>query len=57
MLLQSEKVRRAVRWISDSRKEGEASIEALVEKAISKFDLDPRQSEELMHFYRKSPKS
>ncbi|MBN1466827.1 hypothetical protein JXA02_13820 [candidate division KSB1 bacterium] len=57
MLLQSEKARDAVRWISDSCKDGAAAIVARVGRAIGQFDRDPKPSEELMHFYQPSSKS
>ena len=50
----SEKTRRAVRWISDTLQNSDSDLNALIHEAISKFDLDPRQSEELIHFYRQS---
>lgn len=55
MLPQGEKTRRAVRWISDILQENPQSrINELVMRAISRFDLNPKESEELSRFYRRA---
>ena len=55
MLPQGEKTRKAVRWISDNLKEDTtATLKQLINRAISKFDLNPREAEELVSFYRDS---
>ena len=53
MLPQGEKVRRAVRWIADHRKDDPTlNINEIVHTAISKFDLNPKEAEALLQFYR-----
>lgn len=53
MLPQGEKVLRAVCWISDLRRDNPTlSINEIVHKAISKFDLNPKEAEALLQFYR-----
>jgi len=55
MLPDGERSRRAVRWISDSIKETEPDdLLKLVNEAIFKFDLNPKESEELLHFYKRA---
>jgi len=55
MLPQGEKTRRAVRWISDMLKDNpKADKNGLVMRAISQFDLNPKESEELTWFYRRA---
>jgi hypothetical protein len=50
-----EKVRQAVRWISDERKEDESrSFNELIEKAALRFNLSPKEEIELKHFYREN---
>ena len=48
-----EKVRQAVKWISDARLEDEnTAIGSLIEKASGKFNLSPNEEEFLRSFYR-----
>ncbi len=55
---QGEKTRKAVRWISEILKDQpEARPGELVMQAISKFDLNPKESEELMQFYKRAEQS
>jgi hypothetical protein len=55
MLPQGEKIRRAVRWISAKIDDNSAAnLNNLISQAISNFDLNPKESEELMQFYRHS---
>ncbi len=55
MLPQGEKSRRAVRWISDSINDSDAAkVKTLLNKAIFQFDLNPREAEELLHFYKQA---
>jgi len=50
-----DKNRKAVQWISDRSQEMETvSINSLVQQAISKFDLNPREAEELIVFYQRA---
>lgn len=50
---EGEAVRRAVRWISENLKDNPAaSVQMLVNEAISRFNLSPKESLALMQFYR-----
>ena len=45
--------RKAVKWISEMRKEDESlSIEVLIEKASQQFNLSPKEEDFLRSFYR-----
>lgn len=49
---EGEKIRQAVKWISELRKEDEnASIGLLIEKAALKFNLSPKDENYLRSFY------
>lgn len=49
-----EKIRQAVRWISEEMKADESSnLAKLIEKAAYKFNLSPKEEEELKAFYGK----
>lgn len=51
----SEQLKRAVRWISEQLKEDEQlSKQKLINEAISRFDLNPKQSMFLLSFYKNS---
>ena len=48
-----EKLRRAVRWVSDRRREDpEAPLARLVDEATRRHDLSPREAELLIGFVR-----
>jgi hypothetical protein len=50
---ESERLKQAVRWISDQLKEDETiSKQKLINEAISHFDLNPKQSLFLISFYK-----
>jgi hypothetical protein len=52
---ESEQLKRAVRWISEQLKENEQlSKQKLINEAISRFDLNPKQSMFLLSFYKNS---
>ncbi len=52
ILPKGEHVRRAVRWISDRRREEpKLSSLALVSEASVRFDLSPREGEWLLHTF------
>lgn len=52
---EGEKARRAVRWISDQLQGDESlPVMRLVHQAIARFDLTPKEGEELIAFYRAS---
>jgi hypothetical protein len=47
-----EKLRKAVRWISNERESDPgAALYKLIEQACLKFDLSPKESEFLMLFF------
>jgi hypothetical protein len=51
---EGEAIRRAVKWISGELQEDpKKSIQALVNDAISHFDLSPKEAEFLTEFYLK----
>ena len=53
---EGENAKRAVRWISDQLREDESlPVMRLVHQAISRFDLTPKEGEELIAFYRVLP--
>ncbi|MBN1479438.1 hypothetical protein JXA70_04120 [candidate division KSB1 bacterium] len=55
MHVQGEKTRKAVRWISDILQTSEKTqLETLIHQAINRFDLNPRESEELIQFYKRA---
>ncbi|NVN91662.1 MAG: hypothetical protein HXX11_13805 [Desulfuromonadales bacterium] len=54
MFPDGEDVRRAIKWISvNLQDEAGQPVQPLVQKAIFKFDLSPRDAEFLMGFYSK----
>ena len=51
-----EKLRQAVKWISECRKDDEsAAIASLIQKASFKFNLSPKDEEFLLAFYKENP--
>ena len=55
ILPDSEQLKRAVKWISEHLKEDEnQSKQKLINEAISRFDLNPKQSMYLYSFYKNS---
>lgn len=54
LLPEGEDVRRAVKWVSGNLQEDpEQPVQTLVQKAIFKFDLSPKDSDFLIRFYKK----
>ncbi len=52
-LPEGEDLRRAVKWISAGLEENpNARVHRLIEEAIFKFDLSPKDGEWLMDFFR-----
>ena len=50
---ESEQLKRAVKWISEQLKEDEnIPKQGLINEAISRFDLNPKQSMFLLSFYK-----
>ena len=53
---EGENAKRAVRWISDQHLEDDSlPVMRLVHQAIARFDLSPKEGQELIAFYRESP--
>lgn len=51
---EGENIRKAIKWISANIEENEnQTVIQLVEKAVFKFDLSPKDSEFLSDFFRK----
>jgi hypothetical protein len=51
-----EKVRQAVKWISEKRKEDDqASLSRLIEEGAAKFNLSPKDETFLRSFYGQNP--
>ncbi len=58
MLPPGDNVRKAVKWISEHLKEDDSRpLNALINSAILQFNLSPKESEELYHFYRNASRS
>lgn len=54
LLPDGEDLRRAVKWISGHLQEdADQAVQPLVQEAIFKFDLSPKDAEFLIMFYRK----
>jgi hypothetical protein len=52
---ESHELKKAVKWISEQLKEDEnKSKQGLINEAISRFDLNPKQSMYLLTFYKNS---
>jgi len=50
---ESENVQKAIKWISMSLEENDKqSIPSLIDKAVFKFDLSPKDTEFLSKFFR-----
>lgn len=55
LLPEGEELRRAVKWISGHLQEKPGlPVQSLVQEAIFRFDLSPRDAEFLIGFYRKA---
>jgi len=53
-----EKIRQAVKWISEKRQEDESrSFSVLIQDASSQFNLSPKDEEFLVSFYKESGSS
>jgi len=52
---EGEAIKKAVKWISGELEENPGkSIRILIDDAVLRFDLSPKESEFLTNFYRKS---
>jgi hypothetical protein len=50
---EGERVRRAIRWISEHLKEDPSrAVMPLVHEAVMRFDLTPKEGNDLVQFYR-----
>lgn len=55
ILPEGEDLRRAIKWISAHLQENpDKALGPLVQEAIFKFDISPKDSEFLISFYRKA---
>jgi hypothetical protein len=53
LLPEGEDLRRAIKWISGNLQENpDQRVQSLVQEAIFKFDISPRDAEFLIGFYR-----
>lgn len=50
----SENVQKAIKWVSANLEEKDQTLQKLVEKAVFKFDLSPKDTEFLTNFFRES---
>ena len=50
-------IRKAVKWISKMREEGNASPATLIDKACVRFNLSPKECEFLSRFFSEAEKS
>ena len=51
---EGEAIRKAVKWISDELQEDPSkSVKKLINNAVLRFDLSPKDTEFLFEFYRK----
>ena len=56
LLPEGEELRRAIKWISSRLTEdSDLGLAPLLQEAIFKFDLSPKDAEFLLNFYRKKP--
>lgn len=54
---ESEHVQKAIRWISTNLGDNDNQpLQPLIEKAVFKFDLSPKDTEFLMNFFRERGK-
>jgi hypothetical protein len=50
---EAEHVQKAIKWISTNLEENDKqSMSSLIDKAVFKFDLSPKDTEFLMNFFR-----
>jgi hypothetical protein len=50
----SENVQKAIKWVSANLEEKDQTLQKLVEKAVFKFDLSPKDTDFLTNFFRES---
>ena len=55
---EGENVQKAIKWVSANLEENDnQSLQKLIEKAVFKFDLSPKDTEFLTKFFRESQSS
>lgn len=54
---EGELLRKAVKWISECRKEGKASLSQLVDEAAVRFNLGPLETENLLKILKQDKES
>jgi len=55
---EGESMRRAIRFVSDAlREDPERPLGPVIDEAALRFDLDPRQADYLIEFYRRARRS
>jgi hypothetical protein len=47
-----QKIRQAVKWIAEQLGEQKGSVHGFIQEAALKFNLSPKEEEDLMHFYK-----
>lgn len=50
----SEHVQKAIKWISANLEEENQTLPKLIEKAVFKFDLSPKDTDFLINFFHES---
>lgn len=57
ILPKGEKVRQAVKWISEAhQEEAGRSLDRLIEEAAARFNLSPKDEDFLRSFYKDAPR-
>ena len=51
---ESENVQKAIKWVSANLEEENQTLAKLLDKAVFKFDLSPKDTEFLTKFFRES---
>jgi hypothetical protein len=55
---EGENIQKAIKWISVNFEENQSqSVQPLIDKAVFKFDLSPKDTEFLISFFRNHKKS
>lgn len=47
-----QKIRQAVKWIVEQLGEQKGSTQSLIQEAARKFNLSPKEEQDLVHFYK-----
>jgi hypothetical protein len=51
---ESEHVQKAIKWVSANLEEKNQTLPKLIEQAVFKFDLSPKDTEFLTNFFREA---